>query len=204
MKTPRKIPLLTGLFAALTLATAAQAQMGGPGPMAGPMGGQPGGPMMGAPGAEMQPGHRHMMMRTMGHGPMAHGMMGRGMRGEPMHERLLDRVGASAEQKTKIREIYRAAHADMAKTHEAQRELHRQMATLMSAPQVDAAAAEALRQKLSAGHDAASKRMLQARLDAAAVLTPEQRQKLSEHMAQRREMRERHWRERQQLDTPRG
>ena len=41
-------------------------------------------------------------------------------------------------------------------------------------------------------------------LDAGAVLTPEQRQKLSEFMAQRREMRERHWRERQQLDTRRG
>lgn len=212
MKTPRKIPLLTGLVATLALASMgwAQAQPAGPGagPMMGPHHGGPmAGPAAAAPGADMQPGGRHMMMRTMGmgHGPMAHGPMAPGMQpGTMVHERMLDRVGASAEQKTKIREIYRAAHADIAKTHEAQRDLHRQMAALMTAPQVDAAAAEALRQKMSAGHDAVSKRMLQAQLDAGAVLTPEQRQKLSAHMAQRRELRDRHLRERQQLEQPRG
>ena len=193
MRTARKTPMLTGMVATLALAAAGWAQaQPGPGPMGGPMmdGPMMGGPMMGGPGADMPHGGRHMMP---GAGP-----------GAQMHDRLLDRVGASAEQKTRIRDIYRAAHADIAKTHEAQRDLHRQMATLMSAPQIDAAAAEALRQKITAGHDAVSKRMLQARLDASAVLTPEQRRKLSEYLAQRREMRERHWRERQHLDTPRG
>lgn len=121
-----------------------------------------------------------------------------------LHPRQLELVGATADQKAKIREIYKAAHADMAKQHEAQRDLHRQMARLMAAPTVDAAAAEALRQKISAGRDAASKRMLQAMLDAGGVLTPEQRQKMAEHMAKRREMMERHHRERRELDPPRG
>jgi len=204
MKISRKTPLLSGLIVTLALASVgwAQAQSG---PGSGPMGAHRGGPMAGqaasSPGAEMQHGPRHMM-RTVG---MGHGHMGAGRHAGAMpHERLLDRVGASAEQRTRIREIYRAAHSDIAKSHEAQRDLHRQMAALMTAPQVDAAAAEALRQKMSAGHDAVSKRMLQAQLDASAVLTPEQRQKMSEHMAQRREMRDRHWRERQQLEQPRG
>jgi len=128
--------------------------------------------------------------------------------GRKTPDQIIDMVQTKArlsdEQKARIREIHRGARAELARVHEAQRALQRQMAALMAAPQIDTTAAEALRQQLSAGRDAASKRLLQARLDAAAVLTPEQRQKLAEHMAQRREMRERHWRERQQLDTPRG
>jgi protein CpxP len=53
-----------------------------------------------------------------------------------------------------------------------------------------------------AQHDAASKRMLQAMLDVSRVLTPEQRAKLAERMQQRREMMQRHDKERRQLDTP--
>jgi Spy/CpxP family protein refolding chaperone len=71
------------------------------------------------------------------------------------------------------------------------------MLALLLAPQVDAAAAEALRQQLQARHDGASKRHLQAMLDAGAVLTPEQRQTLAARLNARREMMERHRRERQ-------
>jgi len=119
-------------------------------------------------------------------------------------ERLLDEVGASPEQKTKVRDIFKAAQADMAKQHEAGRELHRQMAQAMAAPQVDAAAVEALRQKQLAQHDAHSKRMVSAMLEAGAVLTPEQRQKLAQRLKTRQDMMERHHRERQSMDTPRG
>ena len=52
--------------------------------------------------------------------------------------------------------------------------------TLFAQPTVDAAALEALRQKQMAMHDAASKRMMQAMLDVAQVLTPEQRKKADE------------------------
>lgn len=125
------------------------------------------------------------------HGPqhaamhrMAPGMHG-GMAMIP--ERMLDAVGASAEQKAKLREIFKAAGDDLRGQRESGRALHAQMMTLMAAPQVDAAAAEALRQQQMAAHDTASKRMLQARLDAQAVLTPEQRVQLAERMAQRQQ-----------------
>lgn len=115
---------------------------------------------------------------------MAPGMHG----GMPMiPERMLDAVGASAEQKTRLRDIFKAAGDDLRGQHEAGRALHAQMMKLMTAPQVDAAAAEALRQKQLAAHDVASKRMLQAMLDAQAVLTPEQRAKLAERMAERQQ-----------------
>jgi len=167
--------LLVALAAAT--ATVAQAQ-----PMPGP-----------AAGGEHGPRHAGM-----------HRMAPGGMMGPMLPERLLDEVGASAEQKTKVRDIFKAAQADMAKQHEAGRELRHQMMQAMTAPQVDAAAIEALRQKQSAQHDAGSKRMVSAMLEASAVLTPEQRQKLAQRMKSRQDMMERHHRERQSMDAPRG
>ena len=49
-------------------------------------------------------------------------------------------------------------------------------------------------------HDQASKRMMQAMLDVSRVLTPEQRQQLAQQMKQRRDLMERHMRERRQLE----
>ena len=59
---------------------------------------------------------------------------------------------------------------------------------IFAAPNVDAAAAESVRQQMLQQHDQASKRMLQARLDASKVLTPEQRAKMAERMKQRGDM----------------
>ena len=152
---------------------------------------------MGAGRAEAQPamhaghgGAQHAAHHRMGSG-MGMGM-GMGMPGMAMPERMLDAVGASAEQKAKLREIYRAASDDLRAQHQAGRALQAQMVALMAAPQVDAAAAEALRQQQLARHDSVTKRGLQAMLDAQAVLTPEQRAKLAEHMAKRLQMREHH------------
>ncbi len=116
------------------------------------------------------------------HHRMAPGM---GTPGMAIPERLLDEVGASAEQKSKLREIFKAAGDDLRSQREAGRSLHGQMLALMAAPQVDAAAAESLRQQQLARHDAVTKRSLQAMLDAQAVLTPEQRAKIAERMAAR-------------------
>jgi len=118
------------------------------------------------------------------HHRMAPGM-GMGMPGVAIPERLLDKVGASAEQKTRLREIAKAAGDDLRSQREAGQTLHQQMLALMAAPQVDAAAAEALRQQQLARHDAVTKRSLQAMLDAQAVLTPEQRAQIAQHMAAR-------------------
>jgi len=138
-------------------------------------------PQPAAPAAPPAAMHHPGMHQAMHH-RMAPGMP---MAGPMIPERMLDAVGASAEQKTRLREIFKSAGDDMRAQHDARHALHQQMAALMAAPQVDAAAAEALRQKELAAHDTASKRMLQAMLDAQAVLTPEQRAKLAERMAER-------------------
>jgi periplasmic protein CpxP/Spy len=148
------------------------------------------------------PGMRgHMMMG--GGGPMmghrgGHG--GPGARGGGMIERMLDLVNASADQRTRIKAIMDAAHNDLSAQHQATQGLRSQMHSLFAQPNIDARAAEALRAQMSAQRDAASKRMLQARLDAAAVLTPEQRKLIAERMTQRQAMMERHRSERQSLE----
>lgn len=138
-----------------------------------------------------------------GMGPMA-GMGGHGgpmMGGGGRHaERMLDAVGASAEQKDQLRRIHEAARADLKPLREAAQGLHRQMQALFAQPNVDANAVESLRQQLQANREQASKRMTQAMLDASRVLTPEQRQKMSERMAQRRSMAQRHRAERESLE----
>ena len=69
---------------------------------------------------------------------------------------------------------------------------------------VDARAVETLRQQMLAQHDLTSKRMTQVMLDVSRVLTPEQRKTLSDRMAQRRAMMERHQAERSTMErTPR-
>lgn len=57
---------------------------------------------------------------------------------------------------------------------------------LMTAPTIDRAAAETLRAARIAAIDEASKKITAAALDAAEVLTPEQRAKLVEQMKERR------------------
>ncbi len=163
---------------------------------------QPAGTLGAAPGmapgamhAAAHPGMGYGMAHGMGHG-MGHGMAGSGM----MSERMLDGVGATAEQKTKVRDLLKSAQDDMRKQHESDHELHQKMMALLAAPQVDAAAAETLRQQLQARRDVASKRQLQAMLDVSAVLTPEQRQKLTDRMKTRQDMMQRHQRERQAIE----
>lgn len=120
-------------------------------------------------------------MQASAHHGMGHGMAGSGMMGE----RMLDAAGASAEQKAKVRDLLKSAQDDRRKQHEGDLELHQKMVTLMAAPQVDAVAAEALRQQLQARRDVASKRQLQVMLDVSAVLTPEQRAAAVQRMERR-------------------
>lgn len=150
---------------------------------------------MGA-GGGYGPGMGHGMGPGMGHGPGAGfgaGMgPGMGLMGGPGMARALDGVGATAEQKAQIQQILQAARTDMRAQRDSGAALHEQMRSLFAQPNVDARAVETLRQQMLARHDAASKRMTQAMLDASKVLTPEQRAKLGERMKQRAEvMRER-------------
>jgi protein CpxP len=169
------------LVMALAAATASLAQAQ---PMTGMSGKDGMGPRHGAQQAAHQP----------------HGGQGDMM----MSERMLDSVGASAEQKTRVRDILKPAQDERRQQREAGQAQQQQMLQLLSAPQIDAAAAEALRQQQQARHDAASKRMLQAMLDVQAVLTPEQRVKMAEQIKARQNMMGRHQRERQQMQAPRS
>lgn len=102
----------------------------------------------------------------------------------PMHgpgfERLLERVGATPEQRSQIRQIRDAERAELRGEHEAARALHAEGARIFSADTIDVAAAEALRQKMLAHHDKVSHRHLQAMIDIANVLTPAQRRELAQ------------------------
>lgn len=145
----------------------------------------PGGPAAGPQGG---PPPRHAMP----HGPRAEGFGPGLFMGRPEHvdrgvDRLLRGLNASDAQRSEIKQIARAAAADLMAQHEANRGLHGQELQLFAAPTVDARAVEDLRQKRLAQHDQASKRISQALLDVSAVLSPEQRAQLVARAKERRE-----------------
>ncbi len=120
----------------------------------------------------------HQMGESMGMMPMGGGR----------HlERMLSEVKATDVQRQQIKAIEQAAEKDLKALREGRQPMHEQAMALMTQPQIDAVAAEKLRQKMVADHDAMSKRMLQMMLDVAKVLTPEQRAQLAEQMKKRHE-----------------
>ena len=121
-------------------------------------------------------------------GAAMHGMMGGAGHGD-MHAmamahvaRMLDAVGASADQKARIATILHAGFGPMATLHAGMHDTHAALHTLLAAPTIDRAALEQLRAGEIAQIDQASKTMVQALADAAEVLTPEQRAKLGTMM----------------------
>lgn len=145
------------------LAALALATVGAAAAMAGPAGGHRGHHGMPPPDA---PGHA---------------MLG---------ERLLDSVKATPEQKQRVEAIQRAARDDLRKLRDGDRSLREQTMAALASPTIDTTRLEALRQQQLANHDQASQRMLQAMIDTAQVLTPEQRTQLAERAQQRREARD--------------
>jgi len=129
-----------------------------------------------------------------GPGARMHEMVGPGMMmgGGRGVDHMLDGLNASEAQRSQIKQIFKAAADDLRGQRDQRRALHERSLQIFAAPNVDAAAAEQVRQQMQAMHEQASKRMLQAMLDASKVLTPEQRAKLAERMKQRSDvMRER-------------
>jgi periplasmic protein CpxP/Spy len=133
--------------------------------------------------------------QPMGHGG-GRGMAGPGMMfsGSPEHvgrvvDHLLDGLSATDAQRGQIKQIAQAAATDLKAQREAATGLREKAVQVFVAPNVDAAAAESLRQQVQAQHDLGSRRMLQAMLDVSKVLTPEQRAKLGERFKQRESQR---------------
>lgn len=122
------------------------------------------------------------LAQPMGH----HRPGGPGMMGGPGYEHMLELVDASDAQRAQIKQIMKAAMDELKPQRETLRRLHEQGQALLTAPTVDASAVETLRQQTQAAQEVVSKRMSQALVAAANVLTPEQRAKLADRMAKRR------------------
>ena len=130
----------------------------------------------------------------MGHGMngMHGGMGGPGMMfgGSPEHmgrmiDHMLDGLNASDAQRSQIKQIAAQAAADLKAQAASARGLHQRGMQIFTAPTVDAAAAEQLRQQMLQQHDQMSRRVTQAMVAVANVLTPEQRAKVGERMRDR-------------------
>jgi Spy/CpxP family protein refolding chaperone len=99
-------------------------------------------------------------------------------RGAARLDKALQSVGVAAATRTSIEAILAQARADVKQLHVAAGNPRLQLQKVLAAATVDAAAAEAARQKVLALQDSVSLRMLQADLQVAALLTPAQRQQL--------------------------
>lgn len=126
------------------------------------------------------------------HGHGMHGGMGGGMMfgGSPEHmgrmiDHVLDGLSASDAQRTQIKQIATQTAADLKAQAEAGRGLRQRGMQIFAAPTVDANAAEQLRQQMLQQHDQMSRRVTQAMLAVANVLTPEQRARIGERMRDR-------------------
>ena len=164
-------------------APAASSNERGPG-MAWPRGGEHG------PG--MQGMHERMEGMHHGMGGMHGGMGGGSMMfgGSPermgrMIDHMLDGLNASDAQRAQIKQIMAQASADLKGQAQAARELRQRSMQVLTAPAVDANAAEQIRLQSMALHDQMSRRMTQAMVAAASVLTPEQRAAIAKRLQDR-------------------
>jgi protein CpxP len=138
------------------------------------------------PGMDGRPGMQHGMPGGMPHGGMHHGGghhgMGPGMmfRGSPEHigrmvDFMLDGLHATDAQRSQIKQVAVQAATDLKAQAAAGKGMRQRGMEIFTAPTVDAAGAEQLRQQMLQQHDQMSRRVTQAMLDVARVLTPEQR-----------------------------
>lgn len=122
-----------------------------------------------------------------------HGMMMEGGGHHHRHmARMLEHVGATDAQRAEIKRIAEAAAQQAKPIREQQRALREQARAQMNSGVVNRSAAESLRAEMVRLHDQASKIRLDAMLDIADQLTPEQRAKIGAMMAKRAEHRREH------------
>jgi protein CpxP len=100
-------------------------------------------------------------------------------------ERVLSRVDATDDQRNKVSGITKAAISDLTALGVAPWEARGKFVELLRADTIDPAAFETLRAEQISKADAASKRIVQAVTEAAAVLTVEQRRELTERWQKR-------------------
>jgi periplasmic protein CpxP/Spy len=127
------------------------------------------------------------------HGPSFMGPPFDPARAEDRADRAVRHLGieidASNEQQDKLRGIVTGLVRDLLPMREKALAARERGRTLLTQPSIDRAAIEALRAEQLALADGASRRLAQALGDAAEVLTPEQRRRLDERLAEFRERR---------------
>ena len=133
------------------------------------------------PPAQPGPGMQHGMHHHGGPGMMGGSpeRMGR------MLDHMLDGLNATDAQRAQIKQIMAQTAAEMKGQTQAARELRQRGMQVLTAPVVDANAAEQIRLQTMALHDQMSRRMTQAMVAAASVLTPEQRAAIGKHLQDR-------------------
>src|SRR5205823_415 len=102
----------------------------------------------------------------------------RAARAEHMTERMLSRLDATPEQKTRINAIVQDAIKDLAQVREEHMKNRQAFVDTLKQANVDRGALERIREAELKLAESASDRMVNAIADAADVLTPEQRGKL--------------------------
>jgi Spy/CpxP family protein refolding chaperone len=108
----------------------------------------------------------------------------RAARADHMTERMLSRLDATPEQKTRIKAIVQDAVKDLGQVREEHLKNRQAFMDALKQPSVDRAALKQVRTAEMQLAESASDRLVNAIADAADVLTPEQRGKLAE-MAER-------------------
>ncbi len=109
-----------------------------------------------------------------------------GMRfAEHRFEQVMDVIDATDEQQDEIWAIVDKTRADLRPMGREFRQSHEEVVAILSAATIDPAAAERLRAERISAIDEASKKAVAALIEAAEVLTPEQRAKLATEMKAR-------------------
>ena len=108
----------------------------------------------------------------------------RAARADAMTDRMLSKLEATPEQRTRVKSIVQDAIKDLAQAREDHLKNRQALVEVLKQPSVDREALQQIRQAELKLADSASNRLLNAIADAADVLTPEQRGKLGE-IAQR-------------------
>jgi len=122
------------------------------------------------------------------HGPFMRGQFDPARaeeRADRMVRHLAVEVDATPEQQERLRSIVRSAVKDLVPMRQKLQGGHQRVRELLTQSTVDRSAIEAFRTERMALADQASRRIAQAIADAAAVLTPEQRRTLADHIERR-------------------
>jgi protein CpxP len=112
-----------------------------------------------------------------------------GRRIDAMVQWMLADVEATPEQREKIGAIAKAAASELAPLRTQHRDARRKMIELLAQPTIDRAQFERMRVEQMQVGETVTKRMTQAMLDAAEVLTPDQRAKLAQKWQERQAQR---------------